>query len=149
MELDNARQLAREAHARQTDKQGRDYYEAHLEPIAQALRAHGPEAEMAGLLHDVLEDTGTTADELRERGVPERVIEAVIAVTKIKGEPYDDTIARAAAHPLGRLVKLADNAHNLASNPALAEKDPVEAAELKDKYERARTTLLAAVESSR
>lgn len=69
MELDDALQLARDAHAGQTDKQRRDYYEAHLEPIALALREHGPEAEMAGLLHDVLEDTETTADELRERGV--------------------------------------------------------------------------------
>lgn len=77
------------------------------------------------------------------------MVEAVVAVTKVEGESCDDTIARAAAHPLGRLVKLADNAHNLASNPALAEEDPVKAAELKEKYERARTALLAAGESPR
>lgn len=61
MELDDVRRFVREAHGTQTDKLGRNDDEAHLEPIALALRAHGPEAEMAGLLHDVIEYT-TTAE---------------------------------------------------------------------------------------
>lgn len=144
MDLDDVRALAREAHAGQTDKQGRDYYEAHLEPVARALRERGIDAEMAGLLHDIIEDTHHAATSLSDLGVPQAVVDAVVSVTKVEGEHYDDTIDRAAAHPLGRVVKLADNAYNLASNPALAETHPVRAAELKQKYERARATLLAA-----
>ncbi len=41
-------------------------------------------------------------------------------------------------------MKLADNAHNLVSNSALAETEPAKAARFKDRYERARATLLAA-----
>lgn len=105
---------------------------------------------MAGLLHDVIEDTSVTAAELRERGVPEEVIRAVIAVSwgDDPDETYDELIERAAADPLGRLVKLADNALNLESNPMLAKRDPDKAARLRNKYLRARERLLAAVAAS-
>ena len=49
-------------------------------------------------------------------------------------------IERAAADPLGRLVKLADNALNLESNDALAQTDPETATRLREKYERARAS---------
>ncbi len=142
--LDEVRALARQAHAGQADKLGRDYYSAHLEPIAAALAEYGQLAEMAGLLHDILEDTAVTSDELLERGVPAEVVRAVESVSKRSGETYDDLIDRAAADPLGRLVKLADNAHNLASNDDLARRDPEAATRLRSKYERARQVLLAA-----
>ena len=142
--LAEVRELARDAHGGQTDRQGRDYFTAHLEPIAARLEAYGELAVMGGLLHDILEDTTVTADDLRRRGVPHEVIAAVEAVSKREGESYDDLIARAAAHPLGRLVKLADNAHNLATNDELAETDAETAVRLKRKYERARETLLTA-----
>jgi (p)ppGpp synthase/HD superfamily hydrolase len=141
--LDDVRALAAHAHEGQTDKLGRDYYSGHLEPIAAALAEHGPLAEMAGLLHDVLEDTDLTAADLLERGVPGDVVRAVESVSKREGESYEELIARAAADPLGRLVKLADNAHNLASNAELARTDPEAAARLRVKYETARRTLLS------
>lgn len=142
MDLDAVRALARDRHRGQRDKSGLDYADAHLAPVAAELEPHGEHAVMAGWLHDVLEDTGTTAVELRALGVPDAVVDAVVAVTKVDGEPYDALIARAAAHPLGRVVKLADNAVNLRRNAELD--DPELAARLRDKYERARTTLLAA-----
>ena len=104
--------FVKQAHAGQTDQLGRDYFEHHLRPIADKLIDHSREAEMAGLLHDVLEDTDVTAEQLRELGVPEIVVTAVESVTKRDDEPYEQLIERSAAHPLGCVVKLADNALN-------------------------------------
>lgn len=138
-----AADLARVAHAGQRDKQDRDYFDAHLAPIAHSLIPFGDEAVMAGYLHDVLEDTDHTPESLASAGVPAEVIEAVESVTKREGEPYTELIERAAAHPLGRLVKLADNTLNIASNPGLAEVAPDRARHmLEEKYLPARTRLL-------
>ncbi|MEP9391536.1 phosphohydrolase [Gordonia sp. VNK1] len=141
--LGAVRDFARNAHYGQVDKMGRDYFTAHLTPIAERLAPLGTDAEMAGLLHDILEDTDVTPSQLLTLGVPSNVVDAVIAVTKVPGESYDATIERAAANPLGRQVKLADNAQNLADNAALAEVDPQTASRLKAKYERARQRLLS------
>jgi (p)ppGpp synthase/HD superfamily hydrolase len=146
--------LALEAHEGQVDGQGRDHYLAHLRPIAEALRRYGPHAEMAGALHDIVEDTRDhpdparryDLDRLRALGVPEVVVEAVDAVTRRPGEPYiSGLIRRASAHPLGRLVKLADNKHELAANAELAAVDPERARRLREgRYRPARRILLAA-----
>lgn len=144
--LATVRELVRQAHAGQVDKQGRDYMTSHLEPIAALLAEHGEDAQMAGLLHDILEDTRITSEELLEVGVPAHVVRAVESVSKRPGEPYDELIERAASDPLGRLVKLADNSWNLDSNAALAESDPVMADQLRVKYEKARARLLRAPE---
>jgi hypothetical protein len=150
----DAHLLALEAHEGQVDKQGRDYYLAHLLPIAEALRPYGPHAEMAGALHDSVEDTRDHPDlarrydfdRLRVLGVPDIVVEAIDAVTRRPGEPYiSGLIYRSAAHPLGRLVKLADNKHNLAANDELAKRDPERARSLREgRYRPARRILLAA-----
>lgn len=142
--LDQVKVLAKAAHGGQVDQMGRDYFSYHLTGVANRLTEHGEHAVMAGFLHDTLEDTVLAADDLRAAGVSENVVEAVISVSAIEGQGYDELISRAAAHPLGRLVKLADNAQNLADNPKLAETNLELAARLRNKYETARQTLLAA-----
>lgn len=117
---EDVRGIARQAHEGQVDAAGRDYFDAHLTPIAQAAAVFGADAEAAGWLHDVLEDTDVTADQLGAWGVSSKVVGAVESVTRRSGEAYPQLIDRSCAHPLGRLVKLADNAWNIASNPALA-----------------------------
>ncbi len=140
-------EIARRAHAGQTDKAGRDYFDAHLTPIAEAASVFGPDAEAAGWLHDVLEDTAvTTSEQLAEFGVSPVVVSAVESVTLRPGEAYDGLIDRAAAQPLGRLVKLADNAWNITCNPGLAVKDSAKAESMMVKYHPARVRLLAAAE---
>lgn len=155
----DAHLLALQAHEGQVDEQGRDYYLAHLQPIAEALRPYGPHAEMAGVLHDVVEDTGDhpdperryDLDRLRALGVPGIVVEAIDAVTRRPGEPYiSGLIHRSAAHHLGRLVKLADNKHNLAANEELARIDPEGARRVREgRYRPARRILLAAEAADR
>jgi len=141
--IDRARAAAANAHAGQLDKQGRDYVEAHLEPVAEALAAHPPEAVAAGWLHDIVEDTDWTVERVAEEFGPE-VARAVDAVTRRADETYEELVERAAADPLGRLVKLADNSVNLAANESLAASDPETAARLRTKYETARRRLLEA-----
>jgi (p)ppGpp synthase/HD superfamily hydrolase len=145
MTPDDVAEFARRAHAGQVDQQGRDYYEHHLVPIARLLRPFGDDAAVAGLLHDVLEDTPTTVEDLVALGVPAPVISAVESVTRRDGEPYEALIERAASHALGRLVKLADNWHNLSSNAELAREDPEKAARLRERYEAARIRLTASL----
>jgi hypothetical protein len=150
----DAHLLALQAHEGQVDERGRDHYLAHLRPIAEVLRAHGPYAEMAGALHDVVGDTRDhldpahryDLDRLRGLGVPEIVVEAIDAVTRRPGEPYiSGLIRRCAAHPLGRLVTLACNKHRLAASAELATIDPERARRLREgRYRPARRILLAA-----
>ncbi|MFI7073496.1 HD domain-containing protein [Micromonospora sediminicola] len=134
--------LAAAAHHGQTDKAGRPYIE-HPRAVAAILaeQGHGDHAVMAGLLHDVVEDTPISLDDLRAAGFPEAVVSAVDAVSRRDGETYMDMIRRAAADPLGRLVKLADNAHN-SSEERLANLDPEAAAFLRRRYAKARAVLL-------
>jgi (p)ppGpp synthase/HD superfamily hydrolase len=68
----DARELARRAHRGQQDKAGRDYFEGHLVPIASAAKLFGPDAVAAAWLHDVLEDTDVTIEDLARVGVPPR-----------------------------------------------------------------------------
>ena len=145
MTPDDVAEFARRAHAGQVDQQGRDYYEHHLVPIARLLRPFGDDAAVAGLLHDVLEDTPTTVEDLVGLGVPAPVISAVESVTRRDDVAYVALIERAAAHGLGRLVKLADNWHNLSSNAELARHDPDQAARLRERYEAARARLTASL----
>ena len=142
MTLEQATELAERAHEGQTDKAGRPYAE-HVLAVRDRLAGHGEPAQMAGVLHDVLEDTLLTAEDLRAHGCPPEVVAAVEAVTRRPGESYDDPIRRAAADPLGRLVKLADNAHN-SDEARLAALPDAQAEHLRAKYARARETLLAA-----
>ncbi|SHU66184.1 Guanosine polyphosphate pyrophosphohydrolases/synthetases [Mycobacteroides abscessus subsp. abscessus] len=144
-ETERARRIAFDAHAGQRDKLGRDYFDAHLVPIASAAKVFGDTVTAAAWLHDVLEDTLITATDLKSVWVSPTVIQAVQSVTRREDETYTELIDRACADPVGRLVKLIDNAWNITCNPLLAEADPKRAASmLKDRYEPARRRLLAA-----
>ena len=155
----DAHLLALAAHEGQVDALGRDLYLADLRPVAELLRPHGPEAEMAGVLHDVIGATRDCPDPARRYdvarlsalGVPGGVVEAVDAVTPRPGEPYiAGLIRRSAAHPLGRLVQLAVNRHRLAVTAALAATDPDKARSLREgRYRPARRILLAAEAANR
>ncbi len=139
MTLEQASRLAGEAHAGQVDRAGRPYTE-HVFAVRDLLAGHGEHARMAGVLHDVLEDTPLTAGDLRAKGCPEEVVRAVESVTRRAGEPYEEMVRRAAADPLGRLVKLADNAHN-SDEGRLAALPGELAGRLRAKYARARRIL--------
>jgi hypothetical protein len=103
--LERAIAIAAKAHAGQVDKAGQPYV---LHPLRMMLAVTTPEARMAAVLHDVVEDTTFTLDDLRAEGFPASVLEAVEALTKREGEDYEAFIRRVAPNPIAREVKLAD-----------------------------------------
>lgn len=103
--LERAIEIAAKAHAGQVDKAGQPYV---LHPLRMMLAVTTPEACMAAVLHDVVEDTAVTLDELRAEGFSASVLEAVDALTKREGEDYEACIRRVAPNPIAREVKLAD-----------------------------------------
>ena len=108
--LERAIEIAAAAHAGQVDKAGQPYI---LHPIRVMLRVTGSHARMAAVLHDVVEDTPVTIDQLVGEGFPAEVVAAVRALTKLPGETRLAAAARAAVDPIARAVKLADNAENM------------------------------------
>jgi (p)ppGpp synthase/HD superfamily hydrolase len=140
-----ARALAERAHKGQRDKAFRDYFDAHLVPIASAAAVFGDDVEAAAWLHDSLEDTTLCAPDLASAGIPMALVAAVESVTRRSNETYRQLIARACVDPVGRYVKLVDNSWNITSNPALVRSDPVKAASLlTGRYVPARRQLLDA-----
>lgn len=138
MYIGTAFEQALEAHKGQVDKAGQPYI-THL--VRVCARLEGDVACATALLHDIIEDTTATADALGEH-FPREIVDAVVALTKIDGEAYDDYLMRLAANPLALKVKLADMADN--SDPArLALLDPERAKILKEKYTIARAQLTA------
>lgn len=111
--LDDARALARTAHAGQVDKLGVDYLD-HVEAVAAGLVDFDLDVQIAGMLHDVVEDSDLTLDALRVRGVSERSLAAIELVSRnLHPElTYQEAIARICASRDATLVKISDNAHN-------------------------------------
>jgi hypothetical protein len=72
----------------------------------------GEAAKIVAVLHDVVEDTAVTMEDLRRDGFSAEVLEALALVTHRKDEPYADYVVRAKANALARRVKLADLADN-------------------------------------
>lgn len=109
MMLELAYETAQKAHKGQKDKAGKDYF---LHPLYVSNLVNGEEAKIIALLHDVVEDTEVTLEDLRQLGFHSNVISAINAITKRSGEPYDEYIKRLSQNKLAVQVKLADLEHN-------------------------------------
>ena len=105
------------------EEQGQMYgdkpYSSHPRQVAAIGRRFfgsqfGPEAYKVALLHDVLEDTPYTPDQLSKRGFSEEVIEAVQLLTKNNALSYADNIRAIinSGNPLAMMVKYSDNYMN-------------------------------------
>ena len=111
-----AREIATAAHEGQFRRDGVTPYIHHPEAVAR--RVQGDEvAEAAAWLHDVLEDTSLTKDDLKERGIPDEVIQVVALMTHTNGISYERYLAAIAAHPIAKRVKIADMITNLSDSP--------------------------------
>ena len=108
--IEKAIAIAVEAHKGQKDKAGDPYI---LHPLRVMFQMETREEMIAAVLHDVLEDTPITPDQLKEKGFSETVLEALDSVTKKAGEKYEDFVQRAALHPIGKKIKLADLRDNM------------------------------------
>lgn len=108
--LEDAIALAVKAHRGQTDKNGQPYI---LHPLRVMLRLETEEEKIVGILHDVVEDTDVTVEELRATGYSEEILAALDCVTKREGEAYEDFVRRSASNLLAKRVKLADLEDNM------------------------------------
>lgn len=108
--LEDAIKLALEAHAGQKEKDGSPYI---LHPLRLMAQMDTEEERMAAVLHDVVEDTELTLDDLRSRGYPERVVELVDLLTHREDESYAKYVKRLRSDATARKIKLADLNDNL------------------------------------
>lgn len=112
-----AEKIATAVHAGQFRRGGEIPYIEHPKSVVSRVGSD-PDAQIVAWLHDVVEDTGMGLDELREKGIPDRCIEAIRLVTKVNGVDYEPYLDRIAESPLATKVKIADMISNLADNPS-------------------------------
>ena len=104
-----ALRLCFEAHKAQVDKSGLPYV---FHPFHLAEQMTDEDTTVVALLHDVVEDSPYTLDDLRDMGFPERVVAAIGLMTHDDRIPYMDYVAAIRENPIARVVKLADLRHN-------------------------------------
>ena len=108
--LKKAINLAYFAHEGQLDKGGSPYI---LHPIRVMVCCETIEEKIVAVLHDVLEDTKVTYQELINLGLNDKILEALLAITKEKDEYYIDFIKRVKNNKLATKVKIQDIIDNL------------------------------------
>jgi (p)ppGpp synthase/HD superfamily hydrolase len=132
--LEKAIMIAVKAHSGQKDKGGKTYI---LHPLAVMSRVSSTDAKIAAVLHDVVEDTSVTVEDLEKEGFPANITEAILAVTRQENESYEAFIARVAQNELAVEVKLADLEENMNVTriPEVTQKDKDRIAKYKRAYE--------------
>ena len=129
---EKAYEIAKKAHLGQIDKAGEDYIK-HPKKVASFVKTD--EEKAVAYLHDIIEDTELTLEDLREYGFSEGILKAVDVITKKKGQDYQTYLNSVKENKLARVVKLADFRHNsdLTRLINITEKD----IERKEKYQKA------------
>lgn len=110
--IERAEAIAYRAHAGQTDKSGLDYID-HPRRVAERAALIAPadlrtESIAAAWLHDVVEDTDVTLENLRAEGFPPLVLDAVDRLSKNPDVARADYFAAIRTHAVARVVKTAD-----------------------------------------
>lgn len=116
MSVTEARELAARAHADQRDRDG-SFHIGHVARVAETVPDDDAHQRVAWL-HDVIEDSGVTADELRERLDPDELQALMLLTHQDAAEPYDDYVSRilnaaGRAGDLARAIKQADMLDNV------------------------------------
>ena len=107
---DKALRIAIRAHKGQKDRSGKEYI---MHPIRVSERCKTMPAKIVAILHDTIEDTEITPEILLSEGFPQNIVDAVLSVTKLDGESYEDFVRRSEKNPIGKEVKLADLEDNM------------------------------------
>ncbi len=109
--LSAAIHIATNAHHGQFDKGGNPYI-LHPFAVMGLLEVEDEELQCMALLHDVVEDTKITYNELRDAGMTDRVIEGVKILTKQRGQSYEEYKELVFSSRDAMIVKIADLTHN-------------------------------------
>lgn len=141
-ELTNkAMRIAYEAHKDQYDKGGVPYI---FHPYHLAEQLEEEYDICVALLHDVVEDTDISLDDIAKESFPKEVVEAVGLLTRDKEENYLDYVRKIKTNPIAKKVKLLDLAHN--SEPTRLINGKEKSASLLDRYKKAKAILLDEME---
>ena len=138
--------LAARAFEHHRRDQTRELYLTHALDVAQALGTHATVFELStAVLHDIVEDTDWTLDDLADGGVEATILDAVSTLTRRPEEDDDEFVDRICATPgdvgvIARHVKLAD----LTVNIATADSD-----EERERYERSLRMVRATIARNR
>ena len=131
-----AMKLCFEAHKYQVDKSGIPYV---FHPFHVAEQMKDETTTIVALLHDVVEDTDYTLEDIAAMGFGQDVVDALALMTHDKNVPYLDYVAKIKDNPIARKVKLADLAHN--SDPTRLDVIDEKVKERLEKYKKARALL--------
>lgn len=101
--------LCFEAHKDQLDKSGVPYV---FHPFHLAEQMKDEQTTIVALLHDVVEDSDITIEDLKEEGFDNKVLEAIILLTHGKDVKYEYYVLKIKENPIARAVKIADLKHN-------------------------------------
>lgn len=107
---EKAMQIAEKVHKNQVDKGGKPYIN---HPVRVERMCSKQEDRLVALLHDTVEDGDIASEYLLMVGFPQEVVDAVLSVSRNRGEDYFDFIHRCKSNPIGRRVKLADLKDNM------------------------------------
>ena len=131
--LKKAMELAEKAHQGQLDKGGNPYI---LHPVRVMERCETETEKIIAVLHDVIEDSDYTLEDLKKEGFSEIILEALVCLTHREGEGYMEYIERICQNTLATRVKYADLQDNmdLSRIPDHTEKDFARL----DKYKKAK-----------
>lgn len=108
-QIEKALFIALTAHSGQVDKAGKPYI---LHPLTVAMMQNTEEEFIAGLLHDVVEDSDVTLEYLEEQGFSKEILEAVRLLTHEEGEDYLEYVKKIRGNKIATRVKIADLKHN-------------------------------------
>jgi (p)ppGpp synthase/HD superfamily hydrolase len=109
--------IAIKAHSGQYRRDGRTHYMDHVYEVTKRVKKFDDDHICVALLHDVIEGSDITADDLLKEGVPENIVEAVSLLTKYVGITYKKYLVEIKGNELARRVKIADMLSNLADDP--------------------------------
>lgn len=104
-----ALKLCFEAHKNQTDKSGMPYV---FHPFYLAEQMQTEETTIVALLHDLVEDTDYTIEDLTSIGFDKNITDAIALMTHADDVAYMDYVREIKNNPIAKAVKLADLKHN-------------------------------------
>lgn len=107
--LNKAIALAKIAHERQVDKGGQAYID---HPLRVMNAVETVEEKIVGVLHDAVEDSELTLEDLRREGFPDSIVEAIDAISKRSGEKRQEYLKRVKSNSIALTVKIADMRDN-------------------------------------
>lgn len=108
--LDQAISIAIKAHSGQIDKAGQPYI---LHPLRIMFKFRTEDEMIVAVMHDVIEDSNTTSNDLINFGFSTTIVKAINCLTRMKNESYDDFISNLSKNDLATRIKVEDIKDNL------------------------------------